>query len=134
MLILGQESLGGIVPRDGGLEVVLVQEFFDRLNDFFVGSGRIVAHIELDVELTWRDIERANSAIEIRDLESGWREWPVSVVPDDLAQFGEEWEDLVDGVDAEVGIGGVALFAGEGKDTVERSTTPDFEFITQMVD
>ncbi len=85
MLILGQESLGGVVPRDGWMEVVLVQEFFDRLNDFFVGRGGIVAHVELDFELAGGDIECTDSAVEVSDLESGWREWSVSIVPDDLA-------------------------------------------------
>lgn len=98
---------------------MLMQESFDNLDDFFVRSGGVVAHIELDFELAGGDIVSSNAAVEVSNLESGWREWSVSGVPNNLAELGQERQDLMDGIYGEVGVGSVALYSGKCEDSVE---------------
>ncbi len=88
----------------------------------------------MDFEFAGGDVISADATIEVSDLKSGGRERAVSIIPNDLGEFGEEGEDLVDRVYAEVGVSGVALFASKGEDSVEGASTSDFEFVTQMVD
>ncbi|OJI40966.1 hypothetical protein VVATL9824_03950 [Vibrio vulnificus] len=86
--------------------------------------------IELNVELTWDNIGRTRTRLHVRDLEAGWREVFIPLVPLSGRQSVDCQKRFVHWVVRKMRVSHMALSPFDGQVASDRTTTTIFYYIT----
>ncbi len=114
------------------VQLMLVEDGGDTLLQAFDGRLGRKTEVEYCHQITRDDIGCTRAGVQVGDLEAGWREEIVAMVPVLCSQFGKCRNCKVNRVLRQMRVSHMALFAAHGEGGAQRATTPVLDHIAHQ--